>query len=517
MAATMARHRMIIPTVGISLMAVMSAVSGLNVALPTMAIDTGATQTQLTWIVDSYTVVFAGLLLLAGAIGDRYGRRMLLAVGLIIFGTASAFGLFVTDPTHLMMVRIAMGVGAAAVMPSTLSVITTSFDGSERGKAVSIWVAIAGGGAILGLFGSALLLEWFSWNSFFALNSALALIGLLGTLVFIRESRDDSIVRLDWIGGVISIVAVASLVFGIIEGPENGWTAGITVAALAMGLLGLVAWVLWELRVEHPLLDPRLFRNRGFSAGSLSVTLQFFVQFGFIFVGVQYLQFVAGFSALEAAVRLLPMAFVLMISARVTGQVNKTIPQKYLGAIGMTIMAIGMLMLARLGSDFNQTWFFASEMVFGLGVGLAATPATTAITSSLPDEKQGVASAVNDTTRELGSAMGIAILGAALTSGYQSGMQEVTAGLPATIAEKLTGSIAFTQMQPPPQLAAKWDLLLSTAYSSFADGMTYSLTIAAAVSILGAIAIFLIAPTKRAIAVVVGDSVSDVTVAAEEA
>ena len=241
-------------------MAVVSAVSGLNVALPSLARDTGASQTQLTWIVDSYTVVFAGLLLFAGALGDRYGRKLLLAIGLVIFGAAAALGLFVTDPDQLIVVRVLMGVGAAAIMPTTLSVITTSFPEAERPRAIGVWVGIAGGGAILGLFVTGLLLEVFPWTSFFGLNVALAVMALVGVWAVVPSSVDESPPALDIVGALLSLTAVTTFVFGIIEGPGRGWSDPLVIAALAVGIIAGIAFVLWELRLKQPMLDPRLFR-----------------------------------------------------------------------------------------------------------------------------------------------------------------------------------------------------------------------------------------------------------------
>ena len=251
------QSRIILPTIALALMTVISAVAGLNVALPSMAVDIGATQTELTWIVDSYTVVFAGLLLIAGAIGDKYGRQRILLVGLVIFAAAAAFGFFQTDPESLIIARVLMGVGAAAIMPSTLSVITASFPPEQRGKAVGVWVGVAGGGAVIGIFGSAILLEFFDWNSFFALNIVLGILAIIGT-TRIPNSRDDNAHRLDWAGGLLSVVAVAGLVFAIIEGAEVGWVETETLIAFGVGFLALIGFVVREFTAQHPLPGPKI-------------------------------------------------------------------------------------------------------------------------------------------------------------------------------------------------------------------------------------------------------------------
>ena len=492
------QRRIVLAVVGISLMAVISAVSGLNVALPSMARDTGATQTQLTWIVDSYTVVFAGLHMFAGALGDRFGRKLLLAVGLVIFGGSAFLGLFVTEPDQLIVVRIVMGIGAAAIMPTTLAVITTSFPEEERPRAIGVWVGIAGGGAVLGLFVTALLLEWFPWTSFFGLNVVFASLGLLGTLAFVPPSVDKHPPALDIVGALLSLVAVTAFVFGIIEGPERGWTDALTLGAIGLGVAAGVLFVLWELRMKQPLLDPRLFRIRGFSAGSLTLVAQFMAAFGFFFVVLQYLQFVTGRSPLEAALALLPLPFVLLPTARTAPLVAQRIGFRRLGPIGLLSSAIGFVILSQLQVDSSYLHFVVGLLFFGFGMGAAGTPATTAITSSLPMEKQGVASAWNDTARELGSAFGIAILGSLLNQGYRDGMVEAVAGLPEQIAERVLGSVAFTAAPEVAAFGERGQQLVDAGRAAFVGGVGDALLVGAAVLVTGAVIVAVLAPPTPA-------------------
>lgn len=490
------RRRAVLAVVAVALMMVVSAVSGLNVALPDLARDTGASQTQLTWIVDAYTVAFAGLLLSVGALGDRYGRKGVLMAGLVVFGAAAAWAMTISDPTTLVVARAAMGVGAAAVMPTTLSVITTSFPPEERGRAVGVWVGVAGGGAVIGLFGSGLLLEFFSWSSFFGLNVALALVALVGTVAVVPASRDPHPPRLDVPGALLSLVAVAALVFGIIEGADQGWTAADTVTAFVVAGLALGAFVARELTTDHPLLDVRLFRLAGFGAGSLSISAQFFAAFGFFFIVLQYLQFVVGRSPLEAALTLLPLPFVLIPSARLAPRIAQRLGTNRVAATGLVSLAAGLAVISRLEVDFSYPTFYTGLVLFGLGMGLAGTPATTAITSSLPESKQGVASAVNDLARELGSALGIAVLGSLLTSGYRDGIAPAVSDLPPRLAEGATSSIAFVQSDAVGALGSVGARLVEAAQHAFVDGVGAALLVAAGVLVAAAAFVLVRAPRE---------------------
>ncbi len=494
------RHRtLILVVVAFALMMVVSAVSGLNVALPDLAVDTGASQTQVTWIVDAYTLAFVGLLLPAGAIGDRFGRRGALMAGLSVFGAAAASAMFVNDPNVLIALRAAMGVGAAAVMPSTLSVITTSFPPEERGRAVGVWVGVAGGGAVLGLFASGALLELFAWNSFFGLNVTLALLALAGTVAFVPGSRDPEAAKLDPAGAVLSLVGIVGVVYSIIEGPEQGWADPATITGFVVGGASLVGFVLWELHAERPMLDPRLFRLRGFGTGSLVLAVQFFGSFGLFFVVIQYLQYVAGLSPLESAAALLPLPLVMVPLARNAPRIAQRVGPARVMTVGLALSGTGMLLMRRLEVDFSYGDLALALVVFAAGMGLAGTPATTAIVSSLPDSKQGVGSAVNDTARELGSVLGIAVLGSALNDAYRSGMAEAVQGLPHAMAERVLSSVSFVRLGGDrlDQFGAAGDRLVAAAQQSFVDAASTAFLVAAVGLFAGAVVAAFRAPRRR--------------------
>ena len=487
-------RRAVLRVMCLALMMVVSAVASLNVALPEIARDTGASQTDLQWIVDAYALAFAALLLPAGALGDRFGRKPVLLAGLATFGGASVLAMFADSAGQLVALRAVMGVAAAFVMPDTLTVITTVFPPEERGKAVGTWVGVAAGGAVLGLLTSGLLLEWLSWPAIFGLNVVLAALALAGTLAVVPATRELRPPRLDPVGTLLSVTGLFALVFGVIEGPERGWGDTLTVTGLVTGVVALVAFVLWELRVDQPMLDPRLFRNRSLSAGSLTVMVQFFAAFGLFFVVIQYLQFVVGRSPLGTAVALLPLPMVMIPLARNAPRIARRVGFRRLAPLGLALTATGLCVLAQVGTDLSYGHLALGLVVFAAGMALAGTPSTTAITESLPASKQGVASAVNDTARELGSAFGIAILGSVLNQQYRDGMAEAVQGLPSAVAEGAQGSIAFTQSAQVARLGSVGEHLVSAAEQAFVDGISGALLLAAGIVAVTAVLVAVLAP-----------------------
>jgi EmrB/QacA subfamily drug resistance transporter len=464
-------------------MMVSGAVAGSNVALPSIARDTGASLTQLQWIVDAYAIVFAALLVPAGAIGDRYGRKPLLTAGLILFGAISFAAIFAHTPATLIGLRAGLGVAAALIMPVTLSVVTTVFPPEERGRAVGTWVGVAAGGAVVGMAASGILLHFFSWPSIFALNVALAALALLGTLLVVPATRELHPPRLDPVGTLISVAALVTFVFGTIEGPNHGWTSPLTLGALLGGLAAIALFVGWELRRREPMLDPRHFARRGFGAGSLSISVQFFAIFGFLFLALPYLQSVRGYSPLHAAAALLPLALIVIPLSRVAPRIAARLGVRITGPIGLALLASGFLVLSSLATSGSYWHIFAALVLLGTGMGLSGSPATTAVVASLPREKQGVASSVNDLSRELGGALGIAVLGSILNSTYRTQLASHTTTLPTSLAAKARGALGAAQLIG--QRLGDHNLI-THANTAFVHGIDLAFLTTAAVLLAGA-------------------------------
>jgi EmrB/QacA subfamily drug resistance transporter len=404
----------------LSLVMIVVANASLNVALPTLVNDLHAGASSLQWIVDAYSLVFAGLLLTAGSLGDRYGRRLALNGGLIIFGAASGLAAFAGSASQLIAARAVMGIGAAFVMPATLSVLAHVFPPEERRQAIAIWAGFAGVGAALGGVTSGWLLEHFWWGSIFLTNVFVVAIALIAGAFLIPSAKDEHEPALDLVGAFLSIAGLGALVYAIIEAPSRGWLSGSTLAAFSIATAVLLAFSAWELRTPEPMLDLRFFRNPQFAAATGSITFVFFVMFGMIFALTQYLQLVLGYSPLEAGVRMLPWAVVYMISARRSARFVERFGQRTVVSVGLAVVGAGLVVLALSGLHADYALLVLSLVVSAGGMGMVTAPSTGAIIVSLPLNKAGVGSAVNDTTRELGGALGVAVLGSLIASLYRA-------------------------------------------------------------------------------------------------
>jgi EmrB/QacA subfamily drug resistance transporter len=478
-AAQAARPGAVTAVVCLALAAVVAAMSSLNVALPDIARATHATQTQLAWIIDAYSLVFASLLLPAGAIGDRYGRRRTLIAGLSIFGAGSAVAMTAHSAAELIGLRAVLGLGAALVMPATLSTITGTFAREQRTRAVSTWAAVAGGAAVLGLLTSGIVLQVWSWPAVFGLNVVLAAAAIVGTVRFVPESAEPGAPRLDVSGAVLAVIGLVTLVYSIIEAPEAGWTSVRTLAGLAAGVAVLAGFVAWERRRRHPMLDPRVFGRRGLAAGSLSVFVQFFGLFGFIFIVLQYLQLIRGDSGLVSALSMLPMAAAMQPAARLAPALAARLGARTVCTGGLALIAAALVVLAQLNATSGY-WLLAVGLVpLGAGLGLAMPPATSGITAALPASQQGVGSALNDLSRETGGAVGIAVLASVLTAAYASHLH--LTGRSAAQAGAARSSVAVA--------ALLGGTAAAQARTAFTDGMHLALFIAAGIVAAAAIAV----------------------------
>ncbi len=430
----------------LSLMLIVAGNSSLNVALPDIQTRLGSSSSSLQWIADVYGLVFAGLLLPAGALADRFGRKTALQGGLVLFAAAALVATFGSATWHLVAARAAMGVGAAFIMPGTLSILSNVFkDPAERRKAISIWAVFAGLGGALGTVVSGALLERYTWASTFLVNVPIAAAALVAGLWLVPNSSDPRDARLDPRGAVLAVAGLGSLLYGIIEAPVHGWASAETLAVLAASVALLAAFVWWELRCDHPMLDVRLFRNRSFAIGSSTITLQYMAMFGLYFALAQYLQFAHGYTALETALIALPIGLFAMIGAPVSARtVGRFGPRRVVGS-GLLVSGTGLLVLGLTSSATVSVFvIIIAFCLVGLGNGQTTAPSTTLIMGSVPRAKSGVGSAVNDLSREMGGALGIAVLGSVLSSIYRSDIADRLAALPVDVRDRANSSIVAT-------------------------------------------------------------------------
>jgi len=458
----------------------------LNVALPSIEGDLGASSSDLQWIVDSYVLVFAGLLLTAGSLGDRFGRRRALMLGLTVFGAGSALSALAGSADQLIASRALMGVGGALIMPTTLSVLTNVFPAEERGKAIGVWAAVAGLGVAIGPITGGWLLEHFEWPSVFVVNLPVVALGLAGAMLLVPESRDPSKASLDPLGAALSIAGLITVVWAIIEAPSRGWGSTTVLTTAALGTALLAAFAAWELRAHSPMLDVRLFRNGAFSGASGAIGLAFFALFGTIFFLTQYLQGVADYTALEAGIRTLPVAGGLVVGGPVSARVAERIGARVVVAFGLATIGAGLALLSQVEVDSGYALIAASLAVLGVGMGAAMAPATESIMSALPPANAGVGAAMNDTTRLVGGSLGVAVLGSLLSSGYRGDMESATAGLPEPAASAARDSVGTASAVAERLGGDAGAALTRAADAAFTSAMGDALMVAATVALAGA-------------------------------
>jgi len=471
----------------------------LNVAIPALVRDLNATTSELQWIVDGYTLVFAGLLLTMGSVGDRFGRKGALMVGLVIFGAGSILSGFAQGAGQLIFTRASMGIGAALIMPATLSLLTNIFhDPKERARAIGAWAAVAGASGALGPVIGGFLLQHFSWGSVFFVNVPVIMVALVGGWFLLPSSRDADAPRLDLVGAGLSIVGLVAVLWAIIEAPAKGWGEPSVVGALVLGVVVLAAFVLWELVSAHPMLDVRFFKNRRFSAANAAITLVFFAMFGQMFLATQYLQTVLGYSALESGVRMLPMAVLMVAIAPLAPRLVEHVGTKLVVGAGLLLAAVGLGVVATVPVSDGYLHILVGFCLVSSGMALTMAPATESIMGSLPPSKAGVGSAMNDTTRQMGGALGVAILGSVFATVYRPGMADQLAGFglsteQMTRAQDSIGGALQVAAELPAQAGQS---LIDISKQQFVDGMATALVVAIVVVLVAAVIVFAFLPAR---------------------
>ncbi len=472
----------------LSLVMVVMSVAGLNVALPSLQRELTATSSDLQWIVDVYALVFAALLLPAGALGDRFGRKRALLIGLVIFAVGSVVGGVATSAGQIIVGRVINGVGAAFVMPATLSLLTTIFPPQERRKAIALWAGFAGAGGALGPIVSGALLERYWWGSTLLVNVPVVAVVIAAVWTFSPDSRDPRATPLDPVGALLSLVGLGALIFGIIEGPERGWSDSAVLTAFAVATVGLVAFGLWERRSSHPMLPLDLFRDRRMSVGSGVVTVAFFVMFGLFFMFTLYVQFVRGYSPLRAGLATLPLAMTLVAVAPRSAAMAEKVGTGPVMATGFVLVAGGFGVLTQIDPGTSYLILAAALVLLGAGMSLTAAPATGSIMSAVPHAKAGVGSAVNDTTREVGGALGIAVLGSIGNAVYRSSVDLDGLPLPPDLREAAGESVgAATAIAERLPGGAE---LSERAGRAFTDAFNVATGVAAVLALMAAALVF---------------------------
>ncbi|MEV3988960.1 MFS transporter [Streptomyces sp. NPDC049837] len=498
----------------LSLLIIVMANTALTVAAPDMTQDLGLTSSDLQWVIDGYTVPYAALMLLLGAIGDKYSRRGALVLGLLVFGAGSVAGSLVDSSTGVIAARAVMGVGAAMIMPATLSLLAATFPRAERAKAIVLWTATAGLAIAAGPLVAGALLENHGWASTFLINVPVAALAIVGAFTLVPPSKAARHGRIDYVGGLLSVVWTGALVYMIIQGPHFGWDAKAVGAAVVAGA-GLVAFVAWELRHPRPVLDVRRFLNRGFAGSNLAVALFFLAVFGAFYYLTQHLQFVLGYDPLDTGVRMLPLAGAVFAGSALTGFLTPRLGMKVTVTAGMAAGTVALALLTRVDAGSGYGDLVAPLVILGVAIGLALSPCTDAIMGAFPESELGVGGAVNDTSLELGGSLGIALLGSVLASSYSSHLADATegSGLPASALATAQDSVGAgyavahgigeqaahaANPQQGAQLAEGARRMADAVGSAFSDAVAHTSLVGAAILAVGTVLVAVLLPGRKA-------------------
>jgi EmrB/QacA subfamily drug resistance transporter len=471
-----------------------------NVALPTISRRLSASTGDLQWVVDAYSLVFAGLLLVGGNAGDRLGRRRTLQAGLVLFAITSVAAAFSRNTAELIGARAAMGVAAALIYPATLALLTNVFTvARERATAIGIWSGVSGLAVAIGPVTGGLLLRHFAWGSVFLVNVPTVAIALIAGMRLLPESRDSHPGRFDPLGAVLSMAGVGLLTWTVIEAPRHGWGSAVSIAGFAGSAVILSAFVYSQLHRADPMLDVRLFRNMRFTAASGAIALAFFALFGFIFMITQYFQLVRGYDPLRAGVATLPFAVVTGAVSPLAITLMKRFGTKVIVTAGLVLMSGGLIVAAGTAID-SAYWgrIITSMALMAAGLGLTSSPATEAIMGALPASKAGAGSAVNDTTREVGGTLGVAVVGSVLSSAYGGHVvSALTAlGLPARAASAAGQSVAAGLAVAGHLPAALAGPAAAAVRNGFMTGLHHGSLVAAAAAAAAALAALIFLPAR---------------------
>ncbi|MGF1429478.1 MFS transporter [Kitasatospora sp. LaBMicrA B282] len=447
----------------------------LNVAIPSLTKELGATTSQTQWVIGAYSLAQAGLLIAAGGLADRYGRKRVQLIGLGLFGVGSLGAMLAGSPGELIAARAGMGVGGSLLMATSLAIVVRVFQPDEQPKAIAVWSAIASLGFALGPVIGGLLLNRFWWGSVFLVNLPVAALGLAAVARLVPESKDPRGDRPDLLGAVLSTCGLVGLVYAVIQGPGNGWTAGSTLLSGGLGVLFLLLFALWERRIEHPLLDMGFFRNARFRGAISGGVLVSFGLGGSLFLLTEHLQFVLGYGPLSAGLRTAPMALTVVLlnltgfGMRLTMKLGLKPPTAI--AAGLTMLAAGLAAIALLGRHGSYPGILLGLVLMGAGVAVAQPAMAGSMMSSIPPEKAGVGAGLLGTLSELGNSLGVAVLGAVLTAGFAGALP---AGLPHGASRSLPDALAAAGPDHAHQVAG-----------AFADSLTHSQLIGSAAVLLG--------------------------------